>query len=133
MPQWFYQDGDETVGPFKASDLLHLVRDGVVTAITLVRKDESAWFPAAEVGGLFAAAARSTVEYSCPECGSKVGKPPCYCRQCRRLLEYARPRVLENHVEGYEKPETSRGPDPGSWKQWVLRLQKQRPDRFKTE
>ena len=131
MPQWFYQNGEETVGPFKASDLLTLVRDRVVTATTLVRKDESAWFPAAEVGGLFAAAAKSTVEYSCPECGGQVSKPPCYCRQCRRPLDYARPRVLENRVEGYEKPEPSQGPDPGSWKQWVLRMQKQRRDRFK--
>lgn len=129
MVQWFYQDGDEAIGPFTSADLLGLVRDQTITATTLIRKGESAWFPASDVGGLFAAAARPTVEYSCPECGMKVDKPPTYCRRCRRRLDYARPRVIENRIEGYEKPETDQASMSGSIKQWVQRLKHQRQNR----
>lgn len=129
MPQWFYREGEDAVGPFTSSDLLELVRHQTVTGTTMVRKGESAWFPASDVGGLFAAAARPTVEYSCPECGSEVDKPPTYCRRCRRRLDYARPRVIENRIEGYEKPETDQESISGAWKQWVRRLRQQRQNR----
>jgi hypothetical protein len=39
-----------------AGDLLKKVREGEVTPQTHVRKEDSAWFPADEVGGLFEAA-----------------------------------------------------------------------------
>lgn len=130
MPQWFYQYEEEVYGPVKASDLLQLVRDQTICSETLVRKDASAWFPASEVGGLFEAAAKPTVEFQCPECGTKVGKPPCYCRKCRRVLEYARPKVTANEIEGFEKPETPSEKVSDAWKQWIRRLKTQRDQRF---
>ena len=130
MPQWFYQDGDQSVGPLKPSDLLRLVREQTISADTLVRKDESAWFPAREVGGLFQAAVKPTVSFSCPECGSEVPKPPCYCRRCRRPLQYARPRFTENEIEGYERQDSEKPSMSDSWKQWVRRLKHQRDERF---
>jgi hypothetical protein len=130
MPQWFYQCEEEVFGPVKASDLLKLVREQIICAETLVRKDESAWFPAGEVGGLFEAAAKPTIEYSCPDCGSTVGKPPCYCRRCRRVLDYARPKVIANEIEGYQRTEPEKDSVSDSWKQWLRRLKLQRDERF---
>lgn len=126
MSQWFYQFDDEVYGPVKASDLLQLVRDHMINAETLVRKDASAWFPAADVGGLFEAASKPTVEYYCPGCGSQVSKPPCFCRKCREVLEYARPKVIANEIEGYEKPEGTSNKSSETWKQWIRRLKQQR-------
>ncbi len=63
MPFWFYMNDGQPQGPFKGAEFLELVRTQAITAATMVRKDESAWFPAGEVGGLFAAAAKPTVEH----------------------------------------------------------------------
>ena len=70
MTNWFIQsDHDqEDLGPFRPSELLQKVRAGEVTRDTKLRKDDSAWFDAGEVGGLFEAAMRPTIEYFCPQC-----------------------------------------------------------------
>jgi hypothetical protein len=39
-----------------ADELLKKVRSGDVNAATMIRKDDSTWFPAEEVDGLFEAA-----------------------------------------------------------------------------
>ena len=130
MSQWFYQYEEEVYGPVKASDLLQLVREHTINAETLVRKDSSAWFPAAEVGGLFEAASKPTVEYFCPDCSSQVAKPPCFCRKCRKVLEYARPKVTANEIEGYEKHEEPADKPSEGWKQWLRRLKHQRDEKF---
>ena len=130
MPQWFYQSDNEVLGPLKASELVRLVREQSIVPETLVRKDSSAWFPASEVGGLFDAAAQPTVEYFCPDCGSLVGKPPTFCRKCRRVLEYARPKVTANEIEGYERSEASTPSAADTWKQWLRRLKAQRDEKF---
>jgi hypothetical protein len=56
--QWFYKDSVSTVGPISARELLKRVRERTVTAQTLVRKNDSKWFPAVEVNGLMEAAFR---------------------------------------------------------------------------
>lgn len=129
MSQWFYRDGEREVGPLNSSELLNLVREQTIGAATLVRKGESAWFPAGSVGGLFDAAVKPTVSYVCPECGSQVGKPPCYCRRCRRALDYARPVFTEHEIEGYEKDVKEKATLADSWKQWVRRIKSQRDQR----
>lgn len=132
MPVWFYINDGQTLGPFKGAELLELVRTQAVTAETMVRKDESAWFPAGEVGGLFAAAAKPVVEYVCPTCNHSVAKPPCFCRHCRKVIDYARPKLIEHVVEGYEneKSEANQESVSESWKQWVRRLKLQRDARM---
>jgi hypothetical protein len=126
MANWYYQSAEFEEGPCTAADLLRLVREQVIQADTLVRKDDSAWFPAGQVGGLFEAAAKPTVEYQCPSCGTSVGKPPTYCRRCRRLLDYARPIFTEHEIEGYTPPERPKESIADSWKQWVKRIKVKR-------
>jgi hypothetical protein len=56
---WYYQSKEQVpVGPVRPGELLKLVRSGTVQEQTLLRKGDSAWFPAAQVGGLFASAAK---------------------------------------------------------------------------
>lgn len=126
MANWYYQSADNEEGPCSAADLLRLVREQVIQSETMVRKDDSAWFPAGQVGGLFEAAAKPTVEYQCPSCGTRVGKPPTYCRRCRRLLDYARPIFTEHEIEGYTPPERPKESIADSWKQWVKQIKVKR-------
>src|SRR6056297_2813742 len=51
------------VGPLRPNELLSLVRKGQVQPDTMLRKDDSAWFEARTVGGLFEAALRQEVQY----------------------------------------------------------------------
>ena len=131
MANWFYQIEGREHGPFASADLLQLIRDRTIDQETLVRKDSSAWFPAGQVGGLFEAAAKPTIEYECPTCSSRVSKPPTYCRRCRRVLDYARPLFKENVIDGYQPPEREKESITDSWKQWVRRLKVQRDERNK--
>jgi hypothetical protein len=129
MSEWYYRVSEHEQGPVGAAELLRLVRERVIDAETLVRKNDSAWFPASQVGGLFEAAAKPSVTYCCPQCGTSVGKPPTYCRRCRRLLDYARPIFTEHEIDGYEPPPRERESIADSWKQWVRRLKAQREER----
>ena len=56
--KWFYKLGGRTEGPISNADLLAKVREGKITEGSWVRKDDSAWFPAEDVSGLFEAAFR---------------------------------------------------------------------------
>ncbi len=61
MPdEWFYQQGDYEVGPLRPKELLDYVRKGVIRAHTPIRKGDSNWTPADQVGGLFEAARKPT-------------------------------------------------------------------------
>lgn len=126
MPQWFVRQMEVEVGPLSSSELLGLVRQGSVVAETLVRKDDSAWFEARTVGGLFDAAARPSVEYSCPDCGTRVTKPPCYCPRCKVHLRYARPKVIEHTaaVDGVQPRQRSE-----SMLRWLKQMKAQRDHR----
>ena len=55
MADWFVQivGTGEEAGPYRPGELLDLVRNGEVTPESMLRKDNSSWFAAADVGGLF--------------------------------------------------------------------------------
>lgn len=54
--QWFCDLMGKVEGPLTAAQLLQKVKRGEITELTPIRKDNSKWFPAAEVSGLFEAA-----------------------------------------------------------------------------
>ncbi|WP_146043121.1 GYF domain-containing protein [Rhodopirellula sp. MGV] len=86
MALWFLQrlEGNvkSEVGPMQPRELLALVRRGEIKPETMLRKDDSAWFPASEVGGLFEAAYRPEINYYCPSCGKQISQPPVTCANC---------------------------------------------------
>lgn len=96
------------LGPLKPGELLDLVRSGDVVPSSMVRKDDSAWFEAGEVGGLFEAAVRPTIHYYCPQCQTEVTEPPVTCPKCLRDIRKAREVVVENKIiqkRGQVEPE----------------------------
>ena len=105
MAQWYVQhSGDdpssptEIRGPLKPAELLKLVRDGEVLPESLLRKDDSAWFEAREVGGLFEAAMRPTIRYFCPTCDTEIIEPPVKCHKCGAEVQKAREQITENSI-----------------------------------
>ncbi|WP_153556551.1 DUF4339 domain-containing protein [Roseimaritima sediminicola] len=124
MSEWFVRQNETEIGPVDGSGLLDMIREGAVKQDTLVRKNDSAWFEARSVGGLFEAASKSSTNYYCPECNAAVRKPPCVCPGCRIQLNYARAKVVENKIDGYEpaaKPKRS-----ASVQNWLRRVQTRR-------
>ncbi len=105
MAQWFIYVSDyEVLGPLTPSELLNKVRRGEVVAETPLRKDDSAWFRAKDVGGLFDAATKPTIVWRCPGCHSKLSSaPPCVCMQCGRELVVALQERTENRVSSPEE------------------------------
>ncbi|MEL6894491.1 MAG: DUF4339 domain-containing protein [Planctomycetota bacterium] len=101
MPDWYVRigDDDEADGPYRSAELLGMVREGRVTRETQVRKDDSAWFQAEAVGGLFEAAVKPTLLYSCPFCDVRIPEPPCHCPQCGVKLHAAPHEVVENRIK----------------------------------
>ena len=100
VTNWFIQTDEELedLGPYRPSELLNKVRAGEVTRETMVRKDDSAWFAAGEVGGLFEAAMRPTIEYFCPQCETSVSEPPVVCHKCGREIRQALTKITENTI-----------------------------------
>lgn len=88
MANWFlkrFEGNVQTeVGPLRPSELLKLVRNGEIKPETHLRKDDSAWFEAKQVGGLFEAAVRQEIRYFCPACNQSIPKPPLTCPNCLR-------------------------------------------------
>jgi hypothetical protein len=99
MTQWFMQSAAAELGPFAPSQVLEMVRRGEITRETKLKKDDSAWFPAGEIGGLFEAAVRPTVKYLCPICRGEVKIPPCECPHCGRQIDVAHRKVVEHTIE----------------------------------
>lgn len=123
MAVWYVQQTDSDLGPLKPAELLDLVRRGTVIAETLLKKDDSAWFPASDVGGLFEAARRPTIEHYCPDCGGRVGQPPTHCPRCIKDLMKTRTKIFEHSLGGQnvdEKPPASQGPGDSA-KRWLHR------------
>lgn len=122
MAEWFVQQQDVDLGPLRPAELLDLVRNGTVEPQTKVRKDDSAWFDASEVGGLFEAARRPTIEHYCPRCSTRVTAPPCTCPKCEILLEKTRKRIIEHSVgkKSSADPTSSNGPAESA-KRWLHR------------
>jgi hypothetical protein len=87
--EWYYESMGQILGPVTAPELLQKVRRGEIREATRVRKDDSQWVDAIEVGGLFEAAQRAAVSYTCPYCGGETEKPPTLCLQCDREISAA--------------------------------------------
>lgn len=121
MSSWYVRRGEVDVGPLTGEELLDLIREGSVRPETPVRKNDSAWFEAMSVGGLFEAAAKPTYEYYCPECGKQVDKPPSVCGYCEIRVSYARPKKIEHRIAGYtpERAEPTRSASKNNWLQRV--------------
>ncbi len=102
MPRAFVQTGNGRINLVSAQnclgELLEMVRNGEVTAETCLRKDDSAWFAAGDVGGLFEAAMRPTIEYLCPQCETEVPEPPVICHKCGREIREAITKITENAI-----------------------------------
>ncbi len=128
MTQWFIQVNDEDeqeLGPFRPSELLKKVRDGEVTPETVLRKDNSAWFSASEVGGLFEAAMRPTIQYFCPQCDTEVGEPPVVCAYCGREIYKAVTKITENTIsDGRQSLSEQAG---NSVKKWLNKKRVSKP------
>jgi hypothetical protein len=117
---WFLQrmEGNvqTEVGPLRPTELLSMVRKGEIKPETKLRKDDSAWFPASDVGGLFEAASRQEVQYFCPACNRRISQPPITCPGClrdigRRDARVVQPEKLANvpiPVESQESKEEHR-------------------------
>jgi hypothetical protein len=115
VTQWFIQanDNDPELGPFRPNQLLDMVRDGEVTRHTKIRRDdETAWFTASDVGGLFEAAMRPTIQYLCPVCETEVGDPPNVCHHCGHKIRQAVTRITENTIIHREDQPQTEAPPP---------------------
>lgn len=101
---WFVQQvngGVQTeVGPLQPNELLDLVRKGNVRPETKLRKGDSAWFPASDVGGLFEAASKLPLKFFCPSCGVEVSRPPVTCKQCLHDIQKGEARVVSPEQPG---------------------------------
>jgi hypothetical protein len=84
MTKWFYQLGQDEIGPISNFDLLQLVEQGVIDPATRIRKDDAQWVNAAAVGGLFEALEVETAKTVCPYCAATILQVPCRCPKCNR-------------------------------------------------
>ncbi len=127
VTKWFVQraNSSEELGPYRPSELLDLVRNGDVSPETLLRKDDSQWFTAGDVGGLFEAAMRPTIRYFCPQCKTEVSEPPVTCHKCDFNVIRALTEITENTIVNRTEPGTDE-PAGNSVKKW---LQKKRLSR----
>ena len=98
MAEWFVQRASDVLGPLGPTELLALVRSGMVKQDTKIRKQDSEWLTAREVGGLFEAAMRPTIENRCPECDALLENVPCVCHKCGQRVQTARTRIIENTI-----------------------------------
>ncbi len=97
MAQWFLL-GPPEQGPLSPQQVLQMVRNGEITRQTKLRKDDSAWFSADEIGGLFEAALKPTIHYRCPSCRAEVSPNVHHCSRCGSLFDLALREVTEHHV-----------------------------------
>jgi hypothetical protein len=99
MSDWYIQvEESENLGPFGPSELLSMVRSGDVTRESVIRKHNTGWYAASDVGGLFEAAMRPTIEYLCPQCETEVSEPPVVCDHCGRKIRHALTKITEHSI-----------------------------------
>lgn len=120
MTKWFVQQNEsqDDLGPMRPSELLEMVRSGQVTSESMLRKDDSSWFAAGDVGGLFEAAMRPTILYFCPQCESEVSEPPVNCQKCGREIRQAITQITENTIVS-QSDQTVMGNAGNSVKNWL--------------
>lgn len=122
MPtEWYFQNNGQIVGPLTPKELLGGVRKGVIQHDSLVRKDDSQWVAACEVGGLFEAADRDLVQYHCPYCNARVNKPPTTCVDCAREIT-AVYRSRESVGEIRTQPQYEEASEPRGFLPWLKSL-----------
>jgi hypothetical protein len=121
LTQWFVQQGDDRddLGPYRPSELLDLVRNGDVTRETQLRKDASAWFAAGDVGGLFEAALRPSIQYFCPQCETEVSEPPVSCPKCGREIRHGITKITEHAIAQRADLPINGAKASGSVKRWL--------------
>ena len=122
MADWFVQivGTGEEAGPYRPGELLDLVRNGEVTPESMLRKDNSSWFAAADVGGLFEAAMRPTIKYFCPNCQAEIAEPPLTCPRCDMDVLKAQTEIIENSISE-QKSNHQSDATVGSVKNWLNR------------
>jgi len=129
VTKWFVQQNEsqEDLGPLRPGELLEMVRNGQVTSESMLRKDDSSWFAASDVGGLFEAAMRPTILYFCPQCEAEVTEPPVNCQKCGREIKKAITQITENTIIS-QADQTVIGNAGNSVKNWLKkkRLSKDR-------
>lgn len=128
MTQWFIQQMDVEIGPMTAAELLQHVRRGSVTEQTLVRKDNSAWFAAVEVGGLFDAASNRMQEHHCPDCDGIVSRPPCVCPRCGVHLAFAPTRFVEQVQNASHAAQAAARARRASMQRWLQKIKAPREE-----
>ncbi len=97
MSLWFYRSQDSTVkGPVSPSELLELIRKGVIQENTQVRKGDSPWVASTDISGLWEAAGRPSAAFDCPHCNKPISKPPIRCPHCNQFVQKATGR-LQHH------------------------------------
>ncbi|MEZ6090404.1 MAG: DUF4339 domain-containing protein [Pirellulaceae bacterium] len=132
MSEWFIQHDEETeIGPLRPSELLDLVRKGIVTPETLCRKEDSPWYRAQDVGGLFKAAESQVVGSRCPFCQKRISTPPTYCKGCSKYVDEGVEVLRDPNgrsaatAKDFDLPRETLS----SWTNWVARLKAQREER----
>ncbi len=97
MSLWFYRFEDATEkGPISPTELLELIRKGVIQESTLVRKGDSPWVASVEISGLWEAAGRPTAVFDCPHCRKPIPKPPIRCSHCKQVVQQATGRLVHH-------------------------------------
>ena len=103
MSQWFYRLKEtEERGPISPSELLELIRTGVICDQTMVRKGDSPWVVSTSINGLWEAAGRPTAQFDCPNCGKSIPKPPVRCSHCQKMIHKAAGHLV--HHKGVLPP-----------------------------
>lgn len=129
MTQWFLL-GPPEQGPFSPKQVLEMVRNGEISRETKLRKDDSAWFAAGEIGGLFEAAVRPTIRYRCPSCREEVRANVHHCSRCGSLFDDPLREVTEHRIrggqaaEGADRPGQADGGRGSSMQSWLNRLRR---------
>ena len=89
MAEWHCEIMGNVIGPLTPAELLEKVRTGEITFDTKIRKDDSQWVAASEVGDLFERAVAVKKKQVCPYCQVEIGKPPIQCPGCDRYITKA--------------------------------------------
>jgi hypothetical protein len=120
VTKWFIRQNEsqDDLGPLRPVELLEMVRSGQVTSESMLRKDDSTWFTAADVGGLFEAAMRPTILHFCPQCKAEVSEPPVNCQKCGREIQQAITQITENTIATQTDPSVM-GTAGSSVKNWL--------------
>ena len=89
MAEWHCEIMGNVIGPLTPAELLEKVRTGEITFDTKIRKDDSQWVAASEVGDLFERAVAVKKKQVCPYCRVEIGAPPIECPGCDRYITRA--------------------------------------------